>query len=391
MQIYQRDKTTAHIALVSLTLATILRTAWISDDAVDTLRSAVNFVHGGGPVVHASERLRGFIHPLWFLAIAAGTLITGNAFAAALGLSVILSLVAMWLLIARVASDFWSGMLAGAGLVLSKAYVDYSSSGLETPLAHFLLISGVLLGFESFISDPPETTLATGSLILLLSLYLCRPELLLAVIPFGLAVLWRSYRNLRRSAMMMLIAVTPVLCWALFSKIYYQPAIPVRTFAHLEGSLPLTEDVRQGIVYLLDSLSRDPLTLTIVTIGTLLSLQRSLELRALAAGAVLYLAYVVRVGGDSMSGHLLTVPLLASAVIVARSGLSSVGNGSIAMVIAILGAFSLPSTILARADYSDGRVPVHGIRDERGASSSHAGLANFSRGTFRQPDDWTPY
>jgi arabinofuranosyltransferase len=387
MEISERDKTTAHVALLAITLAAILRTAWISDASINTLRSAVNFVHGAGPVVHVNDRVQSFIHPLWFLLIAAGTLVTRNAFAATFILSIVLSFATVWILIGRVASSFWAGMLAGTILLLSKAYLDYSSSGLETPLAHFLLILGVMLGLESFDSD--SDCIAPGSIIALASIYLCRPSLLLAVLPFGILVLWRSYKTPRQTAIVVALAIVPALCWTIFSRLYYREAIPAQVFAHLQGNPPRIEDVRQGIVYLLDSLSVDPLTLTIVSLAILLSLQRSVELKALAAGSILYLIYVVSVGGDSMSGHLMTIPLLASAVIVSRSDLSAVGNAGIAAMIAVLGAISAPTTIFAGPKYAAGEV-VHGIRDERGASYVHQGLANSIRSTFMQPEEWTP-
>ncbi|HLI78556.1 MAG TPA: hypothetical protein VKV03_01165, partial [Candidatus Binataceae bacterium] len=242
MEISERDKTTAHVALLAITLAAILRTAWISDASLNTLRSAVNFLHGAGPVVHVDDRVQSFVHPLWFLLIAAGTLITGNAFAATFILSIALSLATIWILIGRVASSFWAGMLAGTILLLSKAYIDYSTSGLETPLAHFLLIVGVLLGLESLNSD--SDYIAAGSIVALASIYLCRPSLLVAVLPFGLLVLWRSYRNPRQTAVIATIAIALPLCWTIFSKLYYREAIPVQVFARLQGNLPLIEDIR---------------------------------------------------------------------------------------------------------------------------------------------------
>lgn len=385
MEISERDKTTAHAALLALTLAVILRTAWISDASINTLRSAVNFVHGAGPVVYVHDRIQSFTHPLWFLLIAAGTLITGNAFAATFILSIVLSTATVWILIGRVASSFWAGMLAGVVLLLSKAYIDYSSSGLETPLAHFLLIVGVLLGLESFDSD--SEYIAGGSIVALAAIYLCRPSLLLAVLPFGLLVLWRSYRTPRQTAMTAALAIAPVLCWTIFSKLYYREAVPTQVFARLQGNLPLMEDIRQGLVYLLDSLSVDPLTLTIISFAILLSLQEPLELKALAAGSVLYLIYILSAGGDSMSGHLMTIPVLASAIIVSRSDLSIAGSAGIAVMVALLGAISAPTTIFAGPKYAANEV-VHGIRDERGASFTHFGLANFTRATFNYPDDW---
>ncbi len=390
MQVDHRDQTVAHAALLSVTLAVVIRTAWMSNDAVNTLRSAVNFIHGYGPVVHLNERVQYFAHPLWFLLISAGTAIVGNAYAATFALSIILSLVTMWLLIARMASNFWAGILAGAGLLLSKAYVDFSASGLENPLAHFLLLAGMLAGLRSMRGAHREI-FATLSLTLLIAIYLCRPELLLAVAPLCGVILWQSHRSLRQTLKTLGIAVAPVVCWSIFSRIYYGAVLPNLAAAKIAACFSNTDNFRQGIVYLLDSFSVDPLTLTFIGIAIALSLWESVELKALAAGIVAYLAYVLVVGGDPMSGRMLTVPLLAAAIILSRATLSLCGDAAVAVVFVILGSISSSSTIFAGPTYSASDVAIHGIRDERGAIFPHQSLATAWRGTFRQPDEWMPH
>jgi arabinofuranosyltransferase len=382
-----RNQTAAHFALLSLIFAVMVRTAWLCDDSLATLRTAVHLVNGYGPTAVVGAHVRNFVHPLWFLLISAGTLVSGNAFAATYVLSMSLSLIVMWLLISRVATSFWAGMLAGSSLVLSKAYVDYFASGLENPLSHVLLIGGVVLGFQS-LRGKQGRRLATVSLTLLTSIYLSRPELILLVFPFCMVVLLRSFRSIRGCALMLSIAVAPTFLWSLLSYFYYGALLPSGAFAKMRGTL--AENLRQGIWYLADSFSVDPITLIMISIGILLALRGSLPLKALGLGVVLYLSYVLSIGGDSMSGRLLTIPLLVSAAILARSELPTLGLASIAIVVAVPGAISFPSTILAGRTYSASGVPLHGIRDERGYAFPSRGLANASREAFRQPDEWTP-
>src|SRR6202030_3984257 len=121
------DRSAMHVALLALALIVLLRTAWISDDAEITLRSVMNLLHGYGPTFNADERVQAFTHPLWFLLISAATPIFGNIFAANFTLSIALSLGTWWLLLSKMTTSFWSGMLAGTALLLSKAYVDYST------------------------------------------------------------------------------------------------------------------------------------------------------------------------------------------------------------------------------------------------------------------------
>ncbi len=381
------DKSAAHVALLALVLAVLARTAWVSDDAELTLRCVMNFLHGYGPTFNADERVQAFTHPLWFLLIAAATLIFRNIFAATFALSIFLSVITWWLLISRMTTSFWSGMLAGAALLLSKAYVDYSTSGLENPLSHFLLVCGLLVGFKYL--EVREKRLATISLTVLSSIYLCRPDLVLLIAPFCLLILVRSYQDLRTTARLALTAAMPALLWTIFSVFYYGAPFPNTAYAKIGTGIPAGESIQQGFVYLFDSLSRDPLTLTFTAIGVMLALRQGVEQKAIAAGIVLYLAYVISIGGDFMSGRFLTVPLLAAAVILARTELAGFAIAAIAVVVAVLGTVSLNSTILSGPTYSSNSIPQNGITDERGFMFPGRGLLTARRNTqdsLLQPD-----
>ncbi len=386
----QLDKSAAHVALLALVLAVLVRTAWISDDAEITFRCVMNFLHGYGATFNADERVQPFTHPLWFMLIAAATPIFRNIFAAAFTLSIVLSLVTWWLLISRMATSFWSGMLAGAALVLSKAYVDYSTSGLEDPLSHLLLVCGLLLGFK-YLEDRVRR-LPTSSLTVLSLIYLCRPDLILLVAPFCLLILMRSYQDLRTTARLVATAAMPALLWTIFSLFYYGAPFPNTAYAKLATGISWGESMQQGFIYLFDSLSRDPLTLTFTAIGIMLALRQAAEQKAIAAGIILYLAYVVSIGGDFMTGRFLAAPLLAASVIVARTRLGGFAIGAIAIVVAALGALSLNATILSGQAYSDRSMPQTGINDERGFMFPGRGLLTARRNTqdsLLQPD-WSP-
>lgn len=386
MKITDRDRTAAQVALLSLTLAVLVRTAWISDDALVTLHCATNFANGYGPALHSGDRVQPFTHPLWFLLIFAVFLISKNAFAATFALSIILSLATIWLLTSRLATGFWTGMLSGTLLVLSKAYVDFSTSGLENPLSHFLLVLGLLLGFQC-LEGEDDSRSVTGALTVLLLIYLTRPDLMLLVLPFSVVLLRKSHWQSARDPLAKIsIAIAPLIAWTLFSVYYYGALF---SYAQMGGGgVPNTKNIQQGIAYLVESLSRDPITLTFISIGAVLALRGSTGLRMLAAGIVLYLAYIVSIGGNSMSGRFLTAPLLVSAVILSRSELSVPALASATLVLVALGALSLPATILAGRRYSDRSIRARGIRDERGFTFPNRGLASSTRDTFRQPDEW---
>jgi arabinofuranosyltransferase len=72
--------------------------------------------------------------------------------------------------------------------------------------------------------------------------------------------------------------------------------------------------IHQGLLYVLNSLSLDPLTLSIVLVGLIVSCSAPRREWAVAAGILAYLAYVVAIGGDFMSGRMFT-PIFVVAVL----------------------------------------------------------------------------
>ena len=55
------------VIAIGIVLAATVRLAWITDDALITLRTALNLTHGWGPGYNASESVQAYTHPLWFV------------------------------------------------------------------------------------------------------------------------------------------------------------------------------------------------------------------------------------------------------------------------------------------------------------------------------------
>ena len=122
------------IVLLSLVFFTILlRTAWVSDDSFITMRTVDNFLHGYGLTWNVDERVQTFTHPLWLLLLTGVYLITQNAYFAVQGLCLILSSVTMVIFLLNGSGGMLDLILGATILMLSNAFVDYSTSGLENP------------------------------------------------------------------------------------------------------------------------------------------------------------------------------------------------------------------------------------------------------------------
>jgi arabinofuranosyltransferase len=349
-------------------LLALVRTAWVCDDAYLTLRSVENLLAGFGPRWNVAERVQVYTHPAWMALLAAGRLATGEVYFSTLALSAAVSLATVVL----VALGFPSpGRLTALALLLgSKAVVDFSTSGLENPLTHLLLALFVLGCFGP--ASTPRLVLL-GAL-----LALSRLDAVLLVAPALAWTLWT-----RRSAWPRVAAAAlPLVLWEAFSVVYYGTPWPNTAYAKLGTGIPAGELLAQGLHYLADSLHLDPLTLPAVLLGTLAGLVSSHPAaRALALGIVLELAYVVRAGGDFMSGRFLTGCLLVAALLLARIS----WRHHTLVALAIVAVSLLPP----RAPLRSGVVYVyrgrdHGIADERGVYFQAMGFW-AERGIFAPP------
>lgn len=367
--------------ILTLTLVILLRTAWISDDAAITIRTVLNFINGYGPTFNIDERVQAYTHPLWFFLISALSLIFGNPFYVTFLLSITIASFVSWLLISQ-ATNFWAGVLTAGVLILSKAYTDFSTSGLENPLSHLLIIIGIIFGYRAVRSGRTY-----DQIICLIScslLYLSRPDLLVLIGPFFVVLLLKTYQSVRKTIQVIAIVSLPVLIWIIFSMIYYGFPFPNTAYAKLGTGINLIEIIKQGGFYFIDSISRDPITLSTITFGLLVGFRLSIIGISLAVGCVFYLAYILLIGGDFMSGRFLTSPLLISAIIFSRSNISKPQVKIFSIAAGLLGLTNINANLLSGSSYpyNDKIISSNGIADERGGYFQQRGLLLSSRDSF---------
>ena len=376
-------------AVLAVAFVELIRTAWISDDAAITLRSVLNLLHGYGATYNVDERVQAYTHPLWFGLIAAASLVTRNVFVSTFMLSIGISLAVLWMLVVRVGTRFWAGMLGVAALIFSKAYVDFSTSGLENPLSHLLVLLATLAAVRAI--ERHDQKAVTAFFISCSLLYLARPDLLLLMLPTSLLVMIRYVHQPGMLIRCVVVGAIPVVAWTAWSLYYYGFPFPNTAYAKLGAGVPLSERSVQGGVYLLDSIKRDPLTLAFIGVGVAAGLTSSSILdRVLAAGCLLYLAFVMSIGGDFMTGRFLTAPLLVAAVVIARSVLSTRHLWALAVGVGVLAVVGINATLLSGSRYSDTVIDEDtGIADERGFYFQSYGLMPLADSDRLQQRDWT--
>jgi arabinofuranosyltransferase len=370
----------AYALAATLLFAFIFSTAWACDDAYITIRTIDNWRSGYGLRWNIDERVQPYTHPLWLFAEAGAWTITGEPYFSSMALSIACAAAGAILL----TSLAWSRAAAAAGLLVlagSLAFVDFATSGLETPLA-YLLIAAFLTSYWHRGTGP----LWTSAFAALLAVN--RLDLGLLVAPAMLDIAWQSRRHAKR---WFLIGLLPLFTWELFSLIYYGSPVPNTAYAKLATGIPQPALTYQGLLYLGHTWHFDPLTPGAIAAAIALVLWRPrLETASIAAGIALTLAYIVRVGGDFMSGRFLVPSFVAAVGLFLRHPTTARQRAVIVTAMFTGAALSLPHATFRAFDRGpyppiDALIAEDGVADERLVYARATSLVDAIR--HRTPPD----
>ncbi|MFT5199703.1 MAG: arabinofuranosyltransferase, partial [Planctomycetota bacterium] len=356
----------------------LVRTAWVAEDAFITFRTVDNFFNGFGLRWNAAERVQTYSHPLWMILLSVGRFISGEYYFASLSLAVLFTAIALYWTGFRLSASVAGGVCALLILAFSKAFVEYSTSGLEAPLTHCLI---VLFAGQLFLNGDAKSRLFRMACIASLAAVNRVDTLAL----FGPALLWACYRvGFRQSVRTLIVGFLPLFAWVGFATLYYGTPIPVTGFAKAMTGLPQSALFAQGLLFFQDALVRDPITLPAMVLGLGLALRKGAAEIALALGALLYCVYLLKIGGGYMAGRFLTPPLLVATILIARSVVPATRFWKPAALIAtsvVLGFMCKTAPILSGSDFSARGNPVSDsvIVDERGQWYPRTGLLSESR------------
>jgi arabinofuranosyltransferase len=170
--------------------------------------------------------------------------------------------------------------------------------------------------------------------------------------------------------------------WLVFATLYYGFPFPNTAYAKLNTAIPLGQLVAQGLSYLMDSLTREPLVLSVIAGSLAVAARRRTPSpeRVLALGVLLYVAYVVSIGGDFMTGRFLTTCYLVSLLLLAERA-STLGPWTLPVAAAALVPFlEIGIALRPAADTAGLASPDSGIVDERAFYVPDTGVAVNIRG-----------
>jgi arabinofuranosyltransferase len=367
-------KTGLIVLLTLIFIAILLRTAWVADDAYLTMRTVDNFAHGYGLTWNTDERVQAYTHPLWMFLLTGAYLITHDAYWAALGLSLLFSALTMTVFLAGLPGDEAGLLLGWAILLLSNAFIDYSTSGLENAGSHLIAIAFVLLYLQE---QQPFSDRRIFLLSLLAGLAAFnRMDTFLLFAP-ALVFVFLGRRSLR-TAGLILAGLAPFIFWEMFSLIYYGFFLPNTYFAKLNTGIAEPLLLSHGLIYFLNSVLRDPLTLIVIGWALFFAFTGDKKDRILAAGIAAYLGYVAWIGGDFMSGRFFSIPLLLSAyLLIRRLQAAGLAYRAIALTLVIGLGLLAPVPSFSQPPQSTLTTSFGGVDDEQAWYYPYTGLANW--------------
>ena len=365
-----------------------LANAWMGDDAYITFRVIWNFVHGFGLTFNPDERVQAYTHPLWMLVMTGAHFLTREFFFTGTVVSWAFNVATLVVLI-RWARSTPRAVVVVAWLLTSKAFVDYTSSGLENPLSYLLVALFYTRYLDRQSGVAPDGRELRGMFLIASLAFLNRPDaVLLFALPL-LELLWLvGRRSPKRAVVPVLVGVSPAVLWLLFATVYYGFPLPNTYYAKVANGIPKLLLYKQGVAYLLNSLSHDPVTVGSIGLALLAAWRGTPAARRAALSAALYVLYTVSVGGDFMSGRFFTTPFLLVVMTLAPEAATLSAPATLAALLTY--NVLMPVVPIKTTSGYEAAWPwrtQNGIKDERGSYFQGTNVLFFS--PFRSLPDFT--
>jgi arabinofuranosyltransferase len=401
-------------------LVILVRTAWLSELSYLTLRTVEHAASGYGLRWNINERVQVFDHPLWTLLLLAGRLLTGETYYTTFVISLGLSAATVILVLQSAAAA--EGVVLGAVLLATSwAFVSYSTSGLEGPLAHLLIV----LFCRASLLPRRRSRGTTRAAALAGVAGITHPATLVVTLPALLGrAAWRrdagpltdahetrdgqteqphgpigavrdgegraptevgpyraepgrsqSGQDVAGSPGSWLLACGPLLAWGLFAAFYYGTPVPTPVLAEWTEHAGVLNRVAAAGRMFAYAVRHDPITIAVILAGITLAWRGGSHHRALATGLAGYIAVLALWAGDGMPGRWLALPFLVTTMLVGQQPAVErplVFGGTLAVALALA---AVPSLTTIRSDVRFGTPSeLSPGRDSRASDYRATGL-----------------
>ncbi len=292
--------------------AAALLLGWQSDDSFHGYVMVKHLLEGNGFVYNIGERVCSTTGPLYTLSCAIPYAITKEMFFTTIVLDVIYSSAAYYIFAYRICRTGEQVILGFLAFVGSKAFLSYTTSGLENSL---LFLFMALFIWQYMIRDYFDSRRLFLLALTFSGIALTRMDNVLFFIPAIVYVFLvkRENTGFLKCVGMGLAGLSPFFIWELFSFIYFGSFVPNTAYVKIGTGITLMDYIKHGIVYYWFTFLNDAVVLLIPLAFIVMSLIiRKAKYLLVALGIVLYGAYLLSVGGDFMMGRHFTGMLFIS-------------------------------------------------------------------------------
>jgi len=401
----------ATLCTILLYVYLFVANAWVVDESYITFRTIDNFLHGYGLTWNVGERVQGYTHPMWMFMVAGGAFFSSEFHFTVIAVSLLCSLGVLafsgWFFSPGASRgqvvQGWKMPLFVLLLCSSKAYIDFSTSGLENPLSHLLAALFVVRLLQLLEREGPLSESNLLGLYLIASISgFNRLDTVLLYAPSLLYCSVISMRSLRfRLLRVAVVGTLPVTLWMLFSIVYYGFPFPNTYYAKLAASgANSSAMLRFGLDSFRNSWSWDLVTQLTIVVGIVASVVREQQNGGsrvrmpplmLVVGMVLYLAYVLfnAASATHMSGRFFSVPFVIAALVTVHALDSRQLAVVLVAVAAFFGATSDRASIkFGTKHYAKGFDAPSVIDTKLAVYEEGAALINYKPGVVFPNHEW---
>lgn len=296
-----------------------------SEDAFIVYRYSMNMATGNGPVFNPGDRVEGYSDFLWMVLLSIIYWLTGVSIpttARIIGsLSAIICIYITYRLCYKLTSDYYASVIASFIVSSSGVFAAYGTSGLETPLFTLLLTLTFLLYTYRDI-EYNVNWFGVGLLIGLSTM--ARPEGILLLFVFMSVILVSpdySQNRSRHVGKLLSSYGILILPWFLWRVLYYGYVIPNPISA--KSGMNLIYQIQLGLEYLINFICVNGPLMLIIAIYFVLNrkkfkdiiLQMSHHQKLIFYSIIVYVTFVVSVGGDWMPALRFFAPIMPILVV----------------------------------------------------------------------------
>ncbi len=332
----------------------LIRTAWVSQYAYVNFRIVENFTHGYGLTFNPGERALPISQPAWpaFLGIVYAAATNGihlPSFNLLYGITLLIqmtfSILALSILLRNPGERSFGVIVALMFLFVSKSFIEYSTSGLENPLVHLLLAIFFVTYQRLGRAEDHRIRKDLSSLFLLGSAIIAVQWQWGALVGPVMIAAGRRKRNRQHAKFASYLSIALLGPYYLLTYVSTGTFVPLQVLARLRAGVGLGRLVRQGLMYFMNMLDFDPLSILCIGFAILGCWHfRKKSMYPFLGGLLLSAALIILLGGDSLGGRYFSPVVLTSAFLISQLDLQRSSSAAAALlIIFVMGVFSARS------------------------------------------------